>query len=212
VNLGQIRAEVYAVCQEAGYSTDEVDSYINEALKDVCSRWAIPDLKLVDVVSTVEAVAYVSLLGLTGGFSGRLVQVRNTDGNKLRVYPNLELLMDDYPTMAEAGDVEAVALEGSLLWYQYVPATAEVLTVVYYRNPSALSSDEDEPTVIPEHLQRGCLVAGAAWIMFDKLEDGLEGEKVNTTAQFAQYNRGIVAFGSYLGMRKTHYISSRWDV
>jgi len=212
VNLGQLRAEVYAVCQEAGYSTTDVDGYINEAVRDVADQVTIPELKRYDTSVTVVSQAYCSLATLTGGFSGRLVRTYCDGAVIEKVYASLELLMDAYPTMVEVGDVEAVALEGSTLWYQKIPIVATTLSVIYYQNPATLVNDEDEPENFPFQLHRALFVAGAAAIIFDKLEDGIEGEKINTTAQLAQQARGIVKLRGYIAGRRKHFISSTWDV
>lgn len=211
MNLGELRQEVYAVCQEAGYATDIVDDYINEAIQDVAAQVAMPGLKRYDTVYSVLSQAYCTLSTLTGGFSGRLVKVYCSGEAVSKTYASLELLMDAYPTMTEAGDVEAVALEGSTLWYQKIPAVEALLTVVYYQNPSLLDLDEDEPSDFPSHLHRGLFVSGSAAIIFDKIEDGIEGEKVNTNSQLALQNRAISKLRNFVAARKKHYISSTWD-
>jgi hypothetical protein len=214
MNLGEIRAEVFKLVQEAGFTTVEVDSAIVECYQFVADTVLIPDLKRMDSVQTVAGAAWISLGGLAGGFSGKLRRVIRSDGSLPRIYANLEELMEHYSVVAadEIGDVEAVALEGSTLWYQKIPAVAETLTVLYYQDPSVLEDDEESPDYLPGFLHRPLLVSGAAYIMFNRLEDGLDGEKVNTASQLADFNRGIASFRAYSARRRMHFISSRWDV
>ncbi len=158
----------------------------------------------------------MALTGLTGGFSGKLRRVKNSDGTNMTISSSLELLMDLYPTMDEAGDVEAVALEGSTLWYQDIPAAVETLTVLYYRDPAVPSTDGDSPSDFPTHLHRQLFVHGTAWIIFDQIEDDVEAAKVNANSQFwmsfDEKNRhsGITKLREWIGKTRRHNISSSW--
>jgi hypothetical protein len=210
VDLGTIRNELEGVIPAAGYAQETLDQYINEAYQDVAAKVTIPDLKGIGSIATTVSVGYVTMTVLTGGFSGTLKRVRSSVYDEIAIYPRLELLFDDYTDMSEVGDVEAVCLEGSILWYVKIPAAAQTLTVLYYSKPPTLSSDGDIPSLIPDHLHRKLLVHGAAWKMWDDTESGVDGEKVNTNNQLSLYNSGIADFGVYLGKNRRHYVSSMW--
>jgi hypothetical protein len=211
VNLEQILEAVYSITRESDRSTAEVTTYVNRALKDAAFQVQMPELKTIDVVTVSASVAYVSLTGLTGGFGGTLRRVNNSTGIAMTMYPTLELLMDAYPTMAEVGDVESVTLEGSTLWYQKIPAIAEVLTVLYYKNPPELSALSDEPSFFPSQVHYKLAVNGAAYLILDEVEEGLDGDKTNTNAQYGHYMRGVTSLKNWLERTKRHYISSVWD-
>ena len=186
MQLSVIRSEVSDIIQDESFSGDDIDSLINECLVLAAALVDLPDLKRLDTVNTSITVPYKTLTGLTGGFSGRLKRVNRSGSGPITIFPNLEVLMDEYvtasyPALTEAGSVEAVALEGRILWYQYVPASAQTLTILYYRNPTSLSGDSAVPSELPDNTHRGLLVNGACKLAFDKIEDGLEeSEKVNT--------------------------------
>lgn len=212
----EIRTEVEGIVQDGSYSIETINGYIDQTIIYAGAQVDLPDLKRIDTVNTALSVAYTTLSGLTGGFSGKLRSVRDADGNPMTVYSKLDLLMDEYPTMVEVGEVEAVALEGSILWYQKIPATVETLTCLYYRNPTILADDNASPNDFPAHLHRSLFVHGTAWMIYDQIEDDVEEKKVNAESQFwHSFNErnghsGIVKLREWLAKTRTHNISSCW--
>lgn len=176
----------------------------------------IPELKGIDTVNTVLSQAYTTLSGLTGGFSGKLRRVKDSEKNHIPIASDLGLIMDTYPLMAEEGDVEVVALEGSTLWYQKIPAEAMTLTCLYFRDPTTLSADNGIPSDFPTHLHRQLFVHGSAWMIYDQIEDDEEDKKVNTKGQFwlsfdeTSRHSGIVKLREWIAKTRRHNISSSW--
>lgn len=211
----EIRTEVENIIQDSSYSIGDLDGYIDQCILYTGAQVDIPELKRIDTVDTVLSLAYTTMNGLTGGFSGKLNRVKDADGNDIAIAANLDLLMDEYD-MDEVGDVETVALEGSTLWYQKIPETVEVLTVLYYRNPALLTTDDASPSDFPDHLHRPLFVHGTAWIIYDQIEEDAEEAKVNARSQFWQsFNEdnkhsGIVKLREWLGKTRRHNISSSW--
>lgn len=216
MNRLQIRTEVENLIQDSSFSTATLNEYIDQAILFTSANADIPELKVIATVDTILEQAYVSLSSLTGGFSGRLRRVKNAAGNAIEIFSDLALLLDEYPTMVEEGEVEAIALEGSSLWYQKIPAEVETLTCLYFRNPSTLSLDSESPSDFPEHLHRQLFVHGTAWIVYDQIEDGIDDEKVNTKGQFwlsfdeRNRNSGIVKLREWIAKTRRHNISSSW--
>lgn len=216
MNRLQIRTEIENIIQDNSFSETTLNEYIDQAILYVGANTEVPELKGISTIDTILGQAYASLSGLIGGFSGKLRRVKNADGDAISIFSDLALLMDEYPTMDEEGDVEAVALEGSTLWYQDIPAEVETLTCLYYRNPTTLSLDTDIPSDFPAHLHRQLFVHGCTWMIFDEIEDGMEGEKVNTKGQFwlsfDERNRhsGIVKLREWIAKTRRHNISSSW--
>jgi hypothetical protein len=217
MKLLEIKTELSNLVQDASFSGDTLDSYINQAILYAGANVDLPHLKRIDTVDTIVSQAYTTLTGLTGGFSGKLRKVKDSDGNPITIYSNLELLMDEYPTMVEEGEVEAVALEGYTLWYQKIPEAAETLTCLYYRDPTTLSKNDDIPSDFPAHLHRNLFVHGAAWMVYDQIEDDEEGGKVNTKSQFwlsfdeTSRHSGITKLREWIGKTRRHNISSSWS-
>ena len=215
MNRLQIRNELARIIQDPTYTTDRLDFYIYQAVLQTAGLVALPDMKRVGSVNTELGQPYVTLTG----FSGRLSRVHKPD---IRIFPSLDLLIDAYSdidneSLDTEGDVEAVALEGKNLWYQYVPAVSETLVITYYIDPPAFTSDADEPSYIPSYLHYQLLVNGAAYIIYDQIEDGEDDPKVNTARNFNKSfnlddkHSGIVELQCWISRNRIPYISSVWS-
>ncbi len=212
MNLEEIRDEVILIIQDPDYDEDEIDKYINQALLYTADLVNLPDLKSVESVDTVLSQNYVNLSSITGGFSGVL---RRVVKEGVKIYPTLEQLASDYVgNWDEAGEVEATCLEGNILWYQKVPAVAESLMLILYKSPAVLEDNTDIPSNIPTALHKPLLVNGASHLIFNEIEDGIEGEKINTTVQFRfSFNEnnkhsGIIKLKEHFAKRRVHHIMS----
>lgn len=222
MNLQEIRDEVTLLTADYSYGSLKLDNYIDQCFNYLNSIIELPGRKSIASVTTVEDQAYVPLSTLNGGFNCRLSRAICAAGH-LRIYPNLELLFNDYADtgnvdLLEEGTLEGVAVEGNTLWYQQVPATETAITVMYYRDVPTLVKDSDVPVDIPVGLHRGLFVYGTAWIIFDQIEEDVEEAKVNASSffynSFDENNRhsGIVKLREWVGRNSKHYISSSWGV
>lgn len=210
--LSEIREEVSVIMQDDFFTDEMIDSYINDAYLSSVAQCLVPELKGVDSVLTVTSQAYTSLTGVSGGFSGVLSRVYNANNQQISILPNIEALISLKGNLTDAGSVEAVALEGSTLWYYPIPETAETLTIIYYKNPDKLSSDNDEPFAIPEFLHRQILVNGACALCFSLIEDGIDGDKINTTSREMSKVDGLRKFKEWLGKTRRHYVYAQEPV
>jgi hypothetical protein len=211
VTLDEIRTEVMAIALEPSYDDSDYDRWINSAIQEVAGRVIIPDLKRINVISTSTTYAYVTLTTLTDGFAGMLRRVRRTvSGDDVGIYAKLEELYDEYTTWNEAGDVEAVALEGNYLWYQKLPAVAQSLTVMYTAVPPTLTLDADVP-IFPSHLHRKLCVHGAAKMIWDLVETDIEKPKTQTLVNETHFENGITQYREFLARSKRHNITSTWS-
>jgi hypothetical protein len=206
MQLSEIREEVQLIVQDSTFDDDMIDSYINTVYFSVVAECLVPELKGVDTVTTTLLTAYSSMSGVSGGFSGVLSRVYNSDNNNITIMHNLEALIDINGNLTDPGAVEAVTLEGSTLWYYPIPVTVETLTLVYYRNPDTLVVDSATPDAIPEFLHRTILVNGASAICYDMIEGGVEGIKVNMRSREIAKLTGVVKFKEWLGKTRKHYV------
>jgi len=218
MNLEMIRKEVENLIDDESFDPDTIYSYITNCVQSVCAMVRIPSLKRLGTV-TLSASGYSVDISDIGGssFGGILTKAVNSSGAEYKIYRDLEHLMDDYPTMGESGNACGVALEGKTLYYNPIPDADETATIVFYKVPSLITKQEDIPSDIPEYLHRKLLVHGSAWIIYDQIEDGIDGPKLNTINHhfhsFSEDNKesGIVKLREYLAQRKIHHITSRWN-
>lgn len=214
MNLSELREEVKLIVQDSSFTDAMVDGYLNLALQDACAQCLLPSLKRISTVTTSTTEAYVNISTLTGGFSGRLVKVLNGNGESIEIVPSLELLLEEYGTMTEAGDIERCCLEGSVLWYAKIPDAEETLTVLYFRDPEELTDDADVPGDVPVFCHRPVLVYGAAALIYDLIEGGDidDTQRVNTRAYESMAIDGRRKLVEWMGRNKKHFISSIWSV
>lgn len=216
----EMRTRLADVIQDDSYSTDDLNSWLYQAALYIAGNVLLPDFKRIGTISTVAGQSWVSLTGLTGGFSGRITRFHKST---IQQYANLELLIDEYAgtdneDLSEAGAVEAVAQEGNILWYQYVPETAEDLTLTYYRDPPEFSSDAYEPSYIPAYLHEKIFVKGAAYLIYNDIEDDLDDVKINRTVNYnesfneSKRDSGINKLREWISRARVPHISSRWSL
>lgn len=209
MQLSDIRDEVQLGVNDVTFTDLIVNRYINSVYYAVVARCLVPEMKGMDTVTTSVTEPYCSLSSVSGGFSGVLSRVYGASSGMIKIFNKLEDLMDLNGNLTEVGSVEAVALEGSVLWYTRTPAVAEVLTLIYYRNPEELAGDSDTPDALPEFLHREILVNGAKALCFNDIEKGVEGLKVNTKAHEFAMETGVVRFREWLGKTRKHYVNSQ---
>jgi hypothetical protein len=105
------------------------------------------------------------------------------------------------PKVTEQGDIEAVALEGTVLHYRRLPIDPQDLDLTYYAKPEPLTASESsKPICIPEPLHYQLLVNLVLWDLYSEIEDGIEGQKVNT-----EYHAGQFATAMQTLMSEAYY-------
>lgn len=209
MNLEDIRSEIVSIVSDSSYSSDYIDSLINETLQKVCGRVIIPGLKMLTTATLGTGVSSVSL---SSNFGGRVIRVLDSNGDSLELIPSLELMMDRYGAMEEVGELEAVCQEGNVLWFAKRMSAEENVTILYLKRPVELVSGSDVPEELPDFLHRDLLVYGTAAVLFNQIEDGLDGSKINTQVYGGLFEQGIARLHEWIGRNKRHYISSVWSV
>jgi len=210
----EIRDELKNLAPEPSFSDLDYNNVINDVQREVCAKLLIPELKRITTVQTVLSTQYVSLSAVSSGFSGLLRRVRNASNSDeaVTIYRNLDDLFEFYGTAwGDSGTVESVALEGSTLWYAYVPNPVQTLTILYTANPTALSVDSDIP-IFPSFLHRKLLVNGSARVIWNLIETDIATEKIQTNANEYHFEKGLQEYREFLGKNRRHSIISFWDV
>ena len=210
MTLEELTTEFTLIVQDDTFS-DSAVNYINEAFLQAAGQINLPDLKRVAVASTTVSQNFTSLAGIGANFNGRLTKVNS---ETIAVFNSLEDMMDDITFcgkfLQDVGAVERIALEGRTLWYHPIPTVAENIQVVLYGNPVALVDDSDVPSEFIEYTHRNIGVHGAAMIAFSIIEDGIEGDKVNTAVHKIFFDDGVQKLREWVGKNRKHCITSRW--
>jgi len=205
MTFAELIADVQNIIQDSSYSETTIKSLLNRALLVVASGVILPgkfqsspplpDLYNVDTVDTVTSSA---VCDLPTDFNRDLMQVLNSDSDIIPIAVSFRKFLMQYPEQ-NAGAVYRVARNGSKLLYRDIPAVAETLTVHYYKAPDTMVSDVDEPDGVPVILHRPLLVGYTCGQIFNEIEDGIEGQKINTAAWNQQFQQGLVDLEITLG-------------
>ena len=210
MTLREIIDEVQLIVQDNSFfeSDDAIISRVNEAVLWACSQPGveIPSLKQMGQFTTTTE-PYAEIAGVTTSFTGRVLRA-GKPGTKL--YHGIEDLYDDFYPLDKVGPVEAVCVQRNMVWYQGIPAEPEVVLCILQGDPPRLEDDDDVPVVIPEFLQRQLVVHGVVAELYSMIEDGVDGQKVNTVDSRFQRDSGLQRFKEWLGSRRQHVKTSHW--
>lgn len=219
MKISVMRSLLADLIQDPSYSSDDLNSKLYQAALYIAGAVLLPDFKRIGSIDTIAGQPYVSLSGLSDGFNGRISRFHK---NGIHIYSSLDLLVDSYSTeegnglLMKSGEVEAVAQEGSLLWYQYIPEVAETLNMTYYKNPPVFSSDNYEPEYIPEYLHQKIFVNGAAFLLYSEIEDDIDDVKINRTVNYNEsFNEdkrdsGINKLREWISRSRIPHFTSSW--
>ena len=119
----------------------------------------------------------------------------DTNDENVPIMLSFQRFLDEYEEMDTAGSIEYVCVKGNQLYYANIPATADTLTLHFYRKPVDMATDSTEPDGIPEHLQEALLVNFAMKeILFDLKKDGAYSAGKVHEARFIEAMLSLVKF------------------
>lgn len=208
MNFSELQREVKSIVGDQSPTILlTIPDAINEAVAQTAEDVRFPELRQVSTVTTSISNYYVNM---PVGFTGRLKYAGNSEG-AYTILDELADLIAIYPTLAESGAVEYVVCEAGILYYQPIPAVAVSITCIGYSTPAVLVNDTDTPSFIPEFLHREVLVNKAAAVCYNIIEDGVEGEKVNTRMFSMLAEVGVNRVREYISRRRSVTSKSVWS-
>lgn len=154
------------VIQDSSYTDAILKTRINEAVENIAAGVRMPDGQIspplpdlydMDTVVTSTTLPYKAL---PTDYQRNVFMVADSNGNQ--IHPprggdyysfGLFLKQSSHKALDQGGSVSMVCVKGTKLYYQGVPSASETLTVHFYRAPTAMALDADDPEGIPSHLQ-----------------------------------------------------------
>lgn len=208
MKLSEIITEIQAVIQDDFWTTAKVAPVVNRGLNVVASGIILPDryqltppLPDLYTTGTIETVVGSGVCPLPEDFNRDLIQVVNSGGEGISIVPSFKKFLAAHPDKP-TGSVWTCSRHGKKLLYRDLPAEAETLDVHYYCNPPTLAcneDDDDEPTCIPDNLHYPLLVGYGCSQIFNLIEDGIEGKKVNTAMWNQVFIQGLLDLEIHIG-------------
>lgn len=198
MQLSELVTAVLAVVPDDDYTDAIVTSFINEAVLAIATGVKIPGKyqlspPLPNLYASVNILtaAGVGYQNLPDDYNRNVFMVVNSDGDTIRVCDSwIKFMAESADEMA--GTVNKYSVNGNILHYREIPAVATPLTVHYYKNPDTLALDADIPSSIPAPLHRDLIVGYVCKEIFNKIELGLDGKKVDTANYENIFNQGLL--------------------
>lgn len=198
------------IIQDSAYNAEVVLGFLNNGILDVAS-WdnldsqagMIGTILLPELESNEEVVTDVDnpFVDLPSTYHKNLYQVTcNEQPSPIVILPNRKALLERWDgDLSHSGPVQDVAIAGSNLFYQPIPEEAINLTLWFYARPTLLIKHDPEdaddiPTCIPLEFHRDLLVNYAVKEIYDEIEDGIDGQKVNTKRYEGKYQQALAKF------------------
>ncbi len=188
MDVSKIIERVQKTVQDVSFTDDDILDYINEGIMTVAGLIALPALEKTDTVITATDKDYKAL---PDDFHGHLRHVYSTARRvQVEIHSNLVRLREKV-SRRTSGFVFGVAVSAGNLFYTPTPLMAETLEIIYHTLPDPLEDTMDEPDYLPPHVGPILLHAYACQCIFDLIEDGVDGNKINTAHWEGKYQAAL---------------------
>lgn len=191
------------IIQDSSYTNATILKYLNRGLRQIAGGLFItypdrtqvfssplPNLLTSDTVTTSTTLPYVAM---PDDFGRNLITAISGDTDiRLTIMDSFAEFLTFYPTLDLSSSVTTVSIRGTRFYYQGIPTSADTITLHYYSTPTELEDDEDVPDCLPTHLQEELLINYAAMKIYDQIEDGIDGAKVNTESYTARFMKAML--------------------
>ena len=197
----ELTERILRIVQDRSFTADDVLVYLNECLLEIAGS-EDPQILLPDLEAQADVTTSTSgpSCDLPENFQKNLFGCYSLTQNRpIKVFNSKILLLQRFRPIDQVGLVRGVAQVGKKLWYQRIPSTAETLTLYFYGKPSPLVDENSRPECLPDHLARRLLENGVIARMYDLIEDGMDGAKVNTTHYLDLYNAALLELAAFIG-------------
>lgn len=219
--LSQLIAAIESVIQDDSY-TDLTDR-INDAVNNIAGGVRMPDGTTSPPLSELMATATISTTvnayaDLPADYHRTLFYVVDSSGDRILppdgggYYSFMLFLNHCYKRdLTETGSVTSVCIKGKKFYYQGIPTDSEDITAMYYRSPVDLTSSDDEPDGIPDHLQMRLIKHYVCKEIFGEgLEDGAEAHSTGTRYHTEKFYEAMIDLIDFIGIdaEPEYYASS----
>ncbi len=206
MNADELIEEVANIVTEPSYDDDEdvFLRYLNQAMNAIAGQLLLP--ALADGYGTVTTVTDGFTIDLPEDYHKGLF-LAQCDGVPVEVFRDLKSIATFFGGLksSESGDVAGVVTSARRFIYQRVPTEATDIEIFYYRRPVPMEEGSDSypdglfTSVVGNDDLDWALIHHACWKIFSKIEQGIDGAKVDT-----MYHQGL--FKERLDDLKDHCI------
>ena len=197
MKLSALISKVETAVQDPSFTSDDIKVLINQAVSTVASGVMLPGyvaltppLPDLYAVKSVLTVAHQGYVNLPDDYDRALVRVFDSSGDPVRIMDSFREFFARYG-QGGSGDPHTCVVHGKKLFLRDVPPDVRSLELHFHAKAEPMVEDDDEPTCIPESLQKSLIVGYACREIFELIEDALEGPKKNTRYWDAIFQQGL---------------------
>jgi len=205
MNAEELIEEVIDVVDDDDYMDSEVIlKYLNQAQRNIADNLYLPDLE--DGFDTIDTLVDGHTVPLPETYHKGLYLARAADVD-FDIYHDIKsMVMNRGSFNIEHGDLECVCARRTDIIYQNVPEVITVVNLFFYRLPVAMT---ESTSSFPDGVSGNddfdwALIHKAAALIFNRIEDGFEGAKINTDKHTGLFGEKIGLLDMYAeGIMKT---------
>ena len=208
--LKKLTTAIQSVIQDDSYS--DLTDRINDAVNNIAGGVRMPDETtsppLPDLYSTATASTTTEAYAdLPADYQRGVFLVVDSIGDQFLPvrgggYYSFKLFLKHCykKDLTETGSVERVCVKGKKLYYQGIPSTSVDLLVSYYKKPTEMSGNTDEPDGIPDHLQMRLIKHYVCKEIFGEgLEDGATAHGTGTKYHTGKFYEAMTDLIDFIG-------------
>lgn len=197
LTVTEVTTRVLRKMQDDAFDATDVLTALDQCNVEIAT---ILDIKELVTVSEVTFTNSQNNITLPSDFCKNLFLGYNKTTNRhLDVYDSRRILTRRLTHLDRAGNVEAICKDGENIFYQKVPAADQTGDVHYHALPDDLASDGEFPSYVPGNFIHRLYYNYAVAQLFDLVEDGIDGEKVNTLYHEDKFNKYLREFELFIG-------------
>ena len=198
--LASLIAEVAGIVGDPGVSEEDIARALGRGLFAAAGATRLPDLatRARIVLGPGQADAPLPADVLHGPVNAFLLPA----GGRVRLAPDLAALRRLWPGESP-GRPRFAAAAGGRLHVRPVPREGAVLEIDYHRLPQPLIGAADKPEGLPAYLAGPMLVAYACRELFERLEEGIDGQKTQSQAFGRRYDALLAELVGLCGPQQT---------
>ena len=180
-----------------GYGDNIIVDFLNDGLLDIATKVLLPVLEEDAIITTILEE---NLVVLPSDFHRNVFAASPVISSKIpiRVLNSAGQMKRKYNRLDNTGDVAHIAIHKGQLIYQPIPIIVQEMIIFYYRVPDNLEDDDDTGLIaLPANFHK-LLVEYACQQIFSEIEDGIDGNKVNTLYHERRYEKGLIDLQTFI--------------